>query len=79
MELKPQRMLDTSSFLADVDKFAKETGTDYMDAIIHIAEERGLEIESVASIVKGSPKAKAVLQESAEKLNYLPKVARLPV
>ncbi len=79
MTVRPAKMLDSSAFLKEVEEFSRETGTDYMEALMHIAEERGMEVETVASMVKSSSKAKAFLQESAENLNYLPKVGRLPV
>lgn len=67
------------------EKFVKEItslvngGVSYMDAIIHYADHHGLEIETVASMVKSNSKIKANLQSNAEDLNYLPKTSRLPV
>lgn len=67
------------------EKFVKEInalvsgGVNYMDAIIHYAENHGLEIETVASMVKSNSKIKANLQSNAEDLHYLPKTSRLPV
>lgn len=77
--VRPEKMVDSSKFLQEVEQFSKTTGSDYMDSLIHVAQDRGMEIETVASMVKTSSKAKAFLQESAERLNYLPKTARLPV
>jgi hypothetical protein len=54
-------------------------GTDYMDAIIHYCERHEIEIESIAKYVKKNVVLKAKLQEEAEELNFLQKVARLPV
>lgn len=79
MTVKPLKMLDSSVFLQEVEKFSRDTNTDYMESLMHIAETRGMEVETVASMVKSSSKAKAYLQESAENLNYLPRISRLPV
>jgi len=50
-----------------------------MDAVIHIAGLKGIEIETAAAMIKTSTKAKAFLQESAEDLNYMTRTSRLPV
>lgn len=78
-KVRPEKMVDSSGFLAEVTDFVKATQSSYMDAVLHIAEKRGIEIETAASMIKSSPRAKANLQECAEDLNYLPKTARLPV
>lgn len=77
--IKPDKMVDTAQFLQEVDQFSKSTSCGYMDAVIHIAEIKGIEIETAAAMIKTSTKAKAFLQESAESMNYLPRTSRLPV
>lgn len=77
--VKPEKMVDTTQFLQEVEQFNRATGCGYMDAIIEVAEKWGIEIETAAAMVKTSSKAKAFLQESAEDLNYMPRSARLPV
>lgn len=77
--IKPEKMVDSAKFLQEIDAFNRETNCGYMDAIIHVAEVWGVEIETAAAVIKTSTKAKAFLQESAEDLNYLPRSARLPV
>lgn len=79
MTVKPERMVDSAKFLEEVSTFSAETNSSYMDAVIHVAERRGIEIETAAAMIKASSKAKAALQESAEDLNYLPRTARLPL
>lgn len=79
MTVKPERMVDSAKFLEEVSTFSTETNSSYMDAVIHVAERRGIEIETAAAMIKASSKAKAALQESAEDLNYLPRTARLPL
>lgn len=77
--IKPEKMLDTQAFLKEVDFHMCKWKCTYLEALTHIAELKGLELESLASIVKSSVKAKALLQEDAEKLNFLPKTSRLPI
>jgi len=77
--IKPEKMLDSSEFLKEVESHMTKWKCTYMEALTHITEKRGLEIEAVAPIIKSSVKAKALLQEDAEKLNYLPKIDRLPI
>jgi len=77
--IKPEKMVDSAQFLQEVDQFSRATSCGYMDAVIHVASLKGIEIETAAAMIKTSSKAKAFLQESAEELNYMPKSARLPV
>ena len=51
----------------------------YIDAIIHIAEKRNLEIEFVGEIVRKNDKITALIQEEAEKLNWIKKVDRIEI
>lgn len=77
--VKPEKMVDTAQFLQEVDQFSRATSCGYMDAVIHIAGIKGIEIETAAAMIKTSSKAKSFLQESAEEMNFLPRTSRLPV
>lgn len=66
-------------FQDEIDKLVKQRGMEYIEAVIYFCEETGLEIESAASLIKSSAKMKAVIQNEAEHLNYLPKSAKLPL
>jgi len=50
-----------------------------MDAVLLYADQNGLEIETVASIIRNSTKIKSKIQVQAEELNFLPKTSRLPI
>jgi hypothetical protein len=52
---------------------------DYMDAIIMHCEKNNIEVESIASLIKSNENIKSKIQIEAEKLNYLPKTARLDI
>jgi len=71
-------MIVTDEFLEEVRKVANDDDVSFMEAVIEVCEMRGIEIEVAASIIKNSPKIKALIQEDAEKLNFLPKTKRLP-
>ncbi|NBW58214.1 hypothetical protein EBR43_10645 [bacterium] len=66
-------------FQEEIDKLVRNRGMKYIEAVIYFCETTGLEIESAASLIKSSAKMKAVIQNEAENLNYLPKSARLPI
>ncbi|NBX73518.1 hypothetical protein EB118_16490 [bacterium] len=66
-------------FQEEIDKLVKNKGMEYIEAVVYFCETTGLEIESAASLIKSSAKMKAVIQNEAEHLNYLPKSARLPI
>lgn len=50
-----------------------------IDALVHYAEKNDIEIELVGEIIRRSPVLKLRVQEDAEKLNLMEKVARLPI
>lgn len=51
----------------------------YIDAAILYSENSGIELETIAEIIQKNPKLKAEIQEEAEDLNFLKRVAdRLP-
>ena len=51
----------------------------YIDAVIYFCEQKGLDVETAASLIRNNSKLKASIQLEAEKLNYLPKTTQLPV
>ena len=50
-----------------------------IDALVHYAEKNEIEIELIGEIIRRSPVLKLRVQEDAEKLNLMEKVARLPI
>jgi len=69
----------TEKFITEINALVKNNNVTYMDAICYYCEKYGLEIETVASIVKSNSKIKSQLQSEAEDLNYLPKTSKLPI
>jgi hypothetical protein len=68
----------TEFFLA-VDKLSSDKRINYLDAVILYCEENSIEIETAATLIKGSSKFKARIQDDAEELNFLPKSRKLPI
>jgi hypothetical protein len=69
---------DTQKFLNQVELLMSQSDElNFMDAVLHVCEQNGLEVETAASIIKNNPKMKSQLQLVGEQLNYLPKSARL--
>lgn len=64
---------------SEIEALVSEHGLDYIDAVLHYAEKNGLEIETVAAMVKSNAKMKAKVKQEGEDLNFLPKTARLPI
>ena len=40
-------MLNRAEFNQEIEKFVKDTGESYIDAVIHYAEKRNMEVETV--------------------------------
>lgn len=68
-----------SMFMQEIDKLVEEEGLEYIEAIIYYCEVNDIEIETAASLIKGSAKMKAKVQLEAENLNYIPKSGKLPI
>ena len=67
----------SAEFYTKIVKLVEETKLSYMDAVMHYCDLNNMEPETVAQLV--NTKLKAQIREEAEKLNYLPKTAKLPL
>lgn len=68
-----------SQFMQEIDRLVDEKKIEYIDAVLLYCKENEVEIETAASLIKGSAKMKAKIQIEAENLNYLPKSGKLPL
>ena len=66
----------TSEFIDIIEKMISKGHTP-LDAAEIFCKKNNLEIESVAVIIKSSPKLKAKFRKEAERLNLIPKTCRL--
>lgn len=68
-----------TDFMIEIEKIVKDKRVNYIDAVVMFCEQQGMEVETAASLIKGSAKMKAKVQNDAEDLNYLPKTRKLPI
>jgi hypothetical protein len=59
-----------TEFMGEIDKLSLEKRISYLDAVVLYCEQNNIEIETAASLIKGSTKMKARIQDDAEDLNY---------
>ncbi|MBK55931.1 MAG: hypothetical protein CMC84_01200 [Flavobacteriaceae bacterium] len=60
-----------------IERIAKDSGCNHMDAVIDYCEKNKIEPEQIKPLVTKSLKEK--LEVNARELNFLPKVATLPI
>ena len=78
-EIEISSIRSPTQFMQEIDKLVEDKKMEYIEAIMHYCKENDIEIETAASLVKGSPRMKAKVQFEAETLNYLPKSGKLPI
>jgi hypothetical protein len=66
-------------FTKEIEHLVYHKDMQYIDAVIHFCEQKGLDVETAASLIKNNSKLKASIQLEAETLNYLPKTTQLPL
>lgn len=74
-----KKTLTIERFSGEIDALVKRHSLDYIDAVVHYCTLNGIEIETVASLIKSNAKIKSRIQIEAEKLSFLQKNARLPL
>jgi len=77
--LKINSIKSPTQFMQEIDKLVAEKKIEYIDAVLLYCTQNEIEIETAASLIKGSAKMKAKIQFEAENLNYLPKSGKLPL
>ena len=68
-----------TTFMQEIEKLVALKKMEYIDAVVLYCKENDIEIETAASLIKGSAKMKAKIQNEAEELNYIPKSRKLPI
>ena len=64
-------------FSLEIEKIAKEKDITHMDAVLLYCKDNKIEPEKVSSLITKGLKEK--IEANARELNFLPKVARLPI
>ena len=68
-------MLNKSEFNQEIEKFVKNTGETYIDAVIHYAEKNGLEVETISKMLNKVIRQK--IESEASDLNLLKEKLKL--
>mgnify|MGYP001201409876 CR=1 FL=1 len=68
-----------SAFAEEIEQMVKDLSISHFDAIVHYCDRNEIEIETVASWVKGSQVLKSKVMLNAQDLNMIKKSARLPI
>jgi len=69
------KFMTKKEFGENVEEVVKDTGLSYMDAILHLCEQEGIEPEDARKFIP--PVIKGKLEYEAEQLNFLPRKNRL--
>tara|TARA_Y100001937_G_C7061520_1_gene303960 strand:- start:302 stop:535 length:234 start_codon:yes stop_codon:yes gene_type:complete len=77
MDIEFEKLMTPKKFSIMIEKIAKDSGCNHMDAVIDYCEKNKIEPEQIKSLVTKSLKEK--LEVNARELNFLPKVATLPI
>ena len=77
MNIEFEKLMTPKKFSIMIEKIAKDSGCNHMDAVIDYCEKNKIEPEQIKPLVTKSLKEK--LEVNARELNFLPKVATLPI
>ena len=68
-----------TQFVGEIEKIVQEKRIPYLDAVMYFVDSRKVEVETVASLIKGSQALKAKIQSEAEDLRLVKSGAKLPL
>ena len=71
------KLMTPTKFSMRIEKLAKDSESTYLDALLDYCEKNSVEPEQVQPLITKSLKEK--LEVNARELNFLPKVATLPI
>ena len=70
-------LYSSEQYNIEIEELVERTKMSYLDAMLHHADENGLESETVAGLV--NVKTKNKLRGEAEILHFMPKTSKLPI
>lgn len=73
------KLKTSNNILREIETIVSCKGISYIDAALYYCEQNNLEPDMIGDIIRASPVFKQKVQIEAERLNFLPKVTRLPV
>ena len=71
--------MNTTTFIEHVESTYKKKKCEYIEAVIIVCEQFGLDIEAAAFLIKKDSALKAKIQSEAKSLNILKRSAKLPI
>ena len=77
MEQVEEKLMTPKKFSIAIEKTVKQSGVSYMDALIDYCDKNQVEPEQIKPLITKSLKEK--VEVDARNLNFLPKVATLPI
>lgn len=77
MNLEEFAVMTPKKFAIKIETIVKTSGTTYMDAILDYCEKNQMEPDTIAPLISKPLREK--LEADARELNFLPKVATLPI
>ena len=72
-----EKLMTPKKFSIAIEKTVKQSGISYMDALVDYCNKNQIEPEQIKPLITKSLKEK--VEVDARNLNYLPKVATLPI
>lgn len=79
MSIELKLELSLTEIVNQIEQSVKDKNLSYIEAIVECCEQKNLEIESVAQLIKKNQVLKSKIQVEAENLNFIPKSSRLPI
>ena len=67
------------ALIQEIEELVWKYDISYFDSIILYCQNKGIEVESVASIIRNNDYIKSKIEIECENLNLLPKTNRLPI
>ena len=77
MQEGEERLMTPKKFSIAIEKTVKQSGISYMDALVDYCNKNQIEPEQIKPLITKSLKEK--VEVDARNLNFLPKVATLPI
>ena len=77
MNLEELSVMTPKKFAIKIETIVKTSGATYMDAILDYCEKNQMEPDAIAPLISKPLKEK--IEADARELNFLPKVATLPI
>ena len=77
MDIEFEKLMTPKKFSIAIEKTVRQSGISYMDALVDYCNKNQIEPEQIKPLITKSLKEK--VEVDARNLNFLPKVATLPI